>query len=393
MAKKKHAEEHVNLERYLVSYADFITLLFATFVVLYALAQVDISEYTKLEDSMRKAFAAPSLMQGSDNMLTGQDSILNSSSSFNDQAIIPPMLENTSQKYEEESFKEIKKAIDEMKKTDQLQGIDTSITDRGLVISLKDMNLFFKSASAELNPNSHKTLKELGHLIRSRFENHLIRVEGHTDDLPIKSSLYPSNWELSSARASSIIRFLIENFKFKKDKFAAIGYADIRELASNNTESGRQKNRRVEIVVLRNKYLKSEAEFKDVKNIKITNAEITSQQSETASNTPSVSDAAKKLTQEAGYSPDQVIILKDGYDNKISKTQSELAKFEQDKAKRHQNLQVNITHEPKTTQNLSAKPQTITYQKKKVENENNILNSLINDFGSAKKLLNQPHKK
>ncbi|MFA6989018.1 MAG: OmpA family protein [Candidatus Gastranaerophilaceae bacterium] len=391
MGKKKHAEEHVNLERWLVSYADFITLLFATFVVLYALAQIDSSELSKLEESIKKAFAAPSLIQGSDSLLLSQGSSILDSSILDNQAVIPPILENISQKYEEESFKEIKKAMDELKKEGQLQGVDSSIMDRGLVINLKDMNLFFKSASAQLNPDSHKTLKEVGSLIRSKFATHLIRVEGYTDNLPIDSSLYPSNWELSSARASSIVRFLLENFKFKKDKFAALGYADTKAIAPNNTEEGRQKNRRVEIVVLRNKYLKSEAapEFKENET-----AKIAEQPKSYENDSSSVSDAAKKLAKEAGYSPSQVIILKDSADNKAVQARNDLEKFEQDRNRKKQALQQAIKPPQLSTANHEQRSddkkhemQVINYQSQKVNDEKNILKSIMNNMDSNAEII------
>lgn len=251
MAKKKPPEEHENLERWLVSYGDFITLLFATFVVLYALSQIDITEFGKLEDSIKKAFNAPSLLEGSDSMLDGKDSILDASAA--DSVIAPLMLEYISQKYEEQSFEDIKESIDAMKKSGDLNGVDAQITDKGLLITFKDDFLFY-SASAQLTDKAMKTLDNIGVLIGEKFALHYIRVEGHTDSQPINSFMYPSNWELSSARASSIIRYLIQRFKFMPNIFTAIGYSDTRPIADNNTPENRAKNRRVEILVLKNKF-------------------------------------------------------------------------------------------------------------------------------------------
>jgi chemotaxis protein MotB len=376
MGKKKHAEEHVNLERWLVSYADFITLLFATFVVLYALAQVDVSEFTKLEDSIKKAFAAPSLMQGSDSIMTSSgQSILDSTTSLQDQGIIPPILEYSSQKYEQTSFESIKKSIDDLQKTGQLQGIGTKIEDRGLVINLQDMNLFFDSSSASLNPNANKTLEKIGQLIRSKFADHLVRVEGHTDNLAIHSSIYPSNWELSAARSSSIVRFLLQNFKFKKDRFAALGYADTRPVTTNTTESGRKKNRRVEIVVLRNKFLKSEADPQDIKNMSMDEKtpKADEQQPQQIAETGYMSDAAKQLAKEAGYSSSQVIILKDAYKEKTNDVKKELDKFEEKRSHRTDTIQ----------KELRPKESSV---------DKNIVKSIINNMNSTTKLLNEPHK-
>lgn len=251
MAKKKPPEEHENLERWLVSYGDFITLLFATFVVLYALSQIDLSDLGKLEDGMKKAFNAPSLLEGTDSILTGKESLLDFE--IADSAIPPLMMEYVSQKYEEQSFKDIKESVDEMKKNGDLQGVDAKITDAGLVISFKDDFLFY-SASATLTDKALKTLDNIGALISEKFALHYIRVEGHTDSQPINSFLYPSNWELSGARSSSIIRYLIQRFKFMPNLFTSVGYGDTRPVIDNATPENRAKNRRVEILVLKNKF-------------------------------------------------------------------------------------------------------------------------------------------
>ena len=251
MAKKKPPEEHENLERWLVSYGDFITLLFATFVVLYALSQIDISEFGKLEDSIKKAFNAPSLIEGSDSILDGNDSIFDANAA--DSVIAPLMLEYISQKYEEQSFKDIKNSVDQMKENGDLDGVEAKITDAGLLISFKNDFLFY-SASATLTDKAMKTLDDIGVLIGEKFALHYIRVEGHTDNLPINSFMYPSNWELSSARSSSVIRYLIQRFNFMPNIFTAVGYGDTRPIAENNNDVNRAKNRRVEILILKNKF-------------------------------------------------------------------------------------------------------------------------------------------
>ena len=113
MAKKKKHEEHENLERWLVSYADFITLLFATFVVLYALSQVDLSDYTKLQDSIKAAFSTNSLLTGQDSLMNGSENMFDESTMAN--SFIPTlMFEYMNAKYEEKSFQEIAKSIEEL---------------------------------------------------------------------------------------------------------------------------------------------------------------------------------------------------------------------------------------------------------------------------------------
>ena len=252
MAKKKKPGEHENLERWMVSYSDFVTLLFATFVVLYALSQVDLSEYTKLEDGMKKAFNNPSLISGQVSIFDNQGTTILDNTSA-DSFVAPLMLEYVSQKYEEQAYKEIKEKIEQMTKNGDLEGVEAKITNEGLVITFKNDFVFF-SGSAALTEKATKLLDNIGATISEKFALHYIKVEGHTDNQPINTYLYPSNWELSSARSSSIIRYLSSRFKFMPNIFSAVGYADTRPVADNSTEQGRAKNRRVEILILKNKY-------------------------------------------------------------------------------------------------------------------------------------------
>lgn len=252
MAKKKKEEAHENLERWLVSYGDFITLLFATFVVLYALSQIDLTEFATLEESIKKAFNAPSILEGSDSILDSKGaSILEASAA--DSTIAPLMLEYISQKYEEQSFEDIKETLEQMTKNGDMEGVDAQITDKGLLITMKN-DLLFYSGSATLTDKAMKTLDNVGILIGEKFALHNIRVEGHTDNQPINTFLFPSNWELSGARSSSIIRYLITRFKFMPNLFTAVGYGDTRPIVDNKTIENRAKNRRVEILVLKNKF-------------------------------------------------------------------------------------------------------------------------------------------
>ncbi len=251
MAKKKPPEEHVNLERWLVSYGDFMTLLLATFVVLYALSQVDIAEFSKLEESIKKAFNAPSLLEGSENILDGSESIFDAQSA--DSVIEPLMLEYMSQRYESNAFNQIKESINELTKNGDLEGVNAKITETGLLITFKEDLLFF-SASAALTDRAMATLDKVGALISQQFAMHNIRVEGHTDNQPINTIMFPSNWELSTARSSAIIRYFLTRFKFIPGIFTAVGYSDTRPIEDNKTPEGREKNRRVEILILKNKY-------------------------------------------------------------------------------------------------------------------------------------------
>jgi len=251
MAKKKKPPEHENLERWLVSYADFITLLFATFVVLYALAQTDVSELSKIDEALQKAFSRNAILQGHDGMMDGSENIFdaNNGNSF----IQELMTEYISQKYESQSFEQIEKSVEQMKKNGELEGVEAKITDQGLLITFYEHYLF-NSGSAELSINAQKLIDKIGVLIYEKFVMHCIRIEGHTDSAPIASAKYPSNWELSSARACTIVRYMINRFKFEPSLFTAVGYADTRPAKDENKQMNSRKNRRVEILVLKKQY-------------------------------------------------------------------------------------------------------------------------------------------
>ena len=298
MAKKKPPEEPENLERWLVSYGDFITLLFATFVVLYALAQVDVSDFAKLEESLKNAFSQNTLLEGQQSVMDGSESIFDQQQA---NSFIPSlMLEYISPKYEQESFNDIEKSIKELTATGELDGISSKITDKGLLLTFDDKYLF-GAGSAYLDSNARKLLDKVGVLICKKFVLHSMRVEGHTDSAPISSDKYPSNWELSSARASSVVRYLISRFKFSPSLFTAIGYADTRPL-ENTVSSKDPKNRRVEILILKNSY-KNSYENQHATPISLSKAEqekIQKQREQiiTQVEISSISPAARKLLED-----------------------------------------------------------------------------------------------
>lgn len=252
MAKKKKHEEPENLERWLVSYGDFITLLFATFVVLYALAQVDATDFAKLEESLKNAFSQGQMFDGQEAILDGSDSLFDQQQA---NSFIPSlMVEYISPKYEEDSFREIDEEIKELTGMGELDGISSKITDKGLLLTFDDKYLF-APASAYLDKDARKLLDKVGVLICKKFVLHNMIIEGHTDSSPMHSATYPSNWELSGARACSVVRYLIERFRFSPSLFSAIGYADTRPLETAISPKD-PANRRVEILVLKNKYKK-----------------------------------------------------------------------------------------------------------------------------------------
>ncbi len=330
MGRKKKPEEHENLERWLVSYADFITLLFATFVILYALSQIDLAKFKELKSSIREAFNhSPTILKGDPGLMNknGQN-LLTAGGISNTQNMIPPILDVIAAKEEKKQYK----FQDELKakKINELSGVKTEVTERGLVIKLIG-NIFFDPSTSELRKESLKTVREIGELLKEKFPFNMIRVEGHTDNQPIHSSKFPSNWELSAYRAASVVRYLINTVGIKKDALVAVGYGDSRPIASNDTAEGRKANRRVEIVVLRSKLLKAEYKTylfqkRRLKRLK----EIEKLYDQETQKKDNYNDAVQKLVGKLKKNSAPVIISNDKYDKEAEDLKNKIKKYEKE---------------------------------------------------------------
>ncbi|MDV4151670.1 flagellar motor protein MotB [Clostridium sp. AL.422] len=236
---KKRKEKPENNERWLLTYSDLITLLMVFFVVLYSASNVNQKKYEKLANSMSNAFTGGT---GINNQEVGQP--LGESSGDGE---LSPLVQS-----EEEKLQGIEGQVDDMIKDLDLQdSVSTSIEERGLVISFND-SIFFDSAKADIKIDMRSKLSSLA-IILNKIDNY-VRVEGHTDNIPIKNEDFSSNWKLSSIRASNVVEFLIEKGSVSPDRLSAVGYGEYRPISDNNTDEGKAKNRRVDILILNNKY-------------------------------------------------------------------------------------------------------------------------------------------
>ena len=254
-------EEHENEERWLVSFADMMTLMFALFMVLFSISSVNTSKFESLKESLEESFNAQ--------LLSGGKAPLEASAqqSTDDPSATPPVPSLTptqavaaafkkpkeeakaqAAELEQESFKKLKKRIDEKAQDLGLQDkVHTEIRDRGLVVQLLTDGVFFDSGSAELKPSAEPLLAPLGKLIRSEG-THPIVVEGYTDSVPVGGGQFPTNWELSGARAARVVRHFI-NDGVPIGRLSAAQFAQQHPIASNATPEGRSRNRRVEVVL------------------------------------------------------------------------------------------------------------------------------------------------
>jgi chemotaxis protein MotB len=246
MSKKKHPE-HVNHERWLVSYADFITLLFAFFVVLFASSQSDKKKQLKLSEAMQTAFTPLGTFDAHSKTPPLTD--INASAITNSipSPIVRPLPSASTESLEETEAR-LRKLIDEQVAAGGIPpgGIAMRITPDGLVISLHEAG-FFPSGSAEVRPASIPMIS----ILATTLPTGPLRVEGHTDNVPIHTAQFASNWELSTARSTAIARLLLEHGPIDPANLAAAGYAEFHPVASNATEDGRTQNRRVDIILLR----------------------------------------------------------------------------------------------------------------------------------------------
>ena len=248
MARKKPAEEHENHERWLVSYADFITLLFAFFVVMYAISSINEGKYRVLSDSLVSAFQQPPSSEKLIEMSSKYPEVLEGTGRPIGKAVVrPPGGETPERKAAAEKMKKVaKNVLDAMQPLIKTGQVRVSQSPRGVTVEI-NANTLFNSGDAVLQPKSIDTLSAVARVLATT--DNPIQVEGHTDNVPINSPAFPSNWELSSARAGSVVRLFAE-MGVPAGRMVAIGYADNRPLDTNTTPEGRMRNRRVNVLIL-----------------------------------------------------------------------------------------------------------------------------------------------
>jgi chemotaxis protein MotB len=241
MARRKRQEEHENHERWLVSYADFMTLLFAFFVVMYALSTVNEGKYRILSNAMISAFHNPPI---------------NASSSLS-AVVLPPVVvlqkpsmaakaqDDAKQKHREKMRNVAKDILRVMAPLIEQGKVRVLETSRGVTIEIND-SILFSPGLALLQPPLIKAMRSIAEvLVPTDFP---ITIEGHTDNVPINTPQFPSNWELSAVRATTVLRLFADS-GVAADRLTAIGYADTRPVEPNYLADGRARNRRVSILI------------------------------------------------------------------------------------------------------------------------------------------------
>ena len=230
MYKKKKKEQPAGAPAWMTTFSDLVTNLLTFFVLLFAFSSVNTAKYDQVAASLRSAFSgSPGVLLGGPHAI-GEQMPFEISSPINIEF--------------QEVYQEIEAMLAE-------EGVGTAVEifeeERGLIISFKE-KIFFDIGSAQLRPEARNLLRRVGRVLA--VDDHDIRVEGHTCDLPIRSTSFPSNWELSTSRATNVTRFLIDEVGIDPGRLGATGYAEFRPIAANDSEENRVRNRRVDILLL-----------------------------------------------------------------------------------------------------------------------------------------------
>jgi chemotaxis protein MotB len=261
------AAEPENEERWLLTYADMLTLMFALFMVLFSISSVNISKFKTLQESLKSAFSGSILSGGHSIMQSGSESTnKHTPATAPVPAIVPltpnvPKLQDTNAQQignamvsasgtvaEQKSFEQLKRRLDSYAHSHGFaKSVVTNITRQGLVVRVLTDNLLFTSGSATLQSTGDALLNEVAHLLNIDRKNP-ITVEGFTDNMPIHTAQFPTNWQLSASRSVNVLLYLTAH-GVDRGRLNAAGYADLHPIATNTTSTGRALNRRVDIVL------------------------------------------------------------------------------------------------------------------------------------------------
>ncbi|MCD7036154.1 flagellar motor protein MotB [Metabacillus sp. GX 13764] len=235
--KKHHDDEHID-ESWLIPYADLLTLLLALFIVLFAMSSIDAQKFQLMSRAFNSTF-------------TGGTGVLEYPSPVPDGEMeqLDKEEKKSAESTEKQKLKQVEEKVNAYIKEKNLQSkLKAVLTDEGLLITIHD-DILFDSGSAVIKNKDRNLPNEISKLLVSDPPRNII-VSGHTDNIPIRNSLYESNWELSVMRAVEFMKVLLENKQLDPKAFSAKGFGEYKPVASNNSKAGRQKNRRVEILIL-----------------------------------------------------------------------------------------------------------------------------------------------
>lgn len=234
--KRKSGGSGLNGDEWLGTYSDTITLLLTFFVLLYSMSTVNANKFKQIASSLESVLSR-----------TGSNSILEFNKQQGEVPVVGSTIKTGKNKgtiIQKSMYQEIKDFVGTSNLKNKVEVLKDS---RGVVLMLKE-NVLFDIGSSEIKKQSTQTLNMIDEILK-KFSKSNIIVEGHTDNVPINNNKYPSNWELSTARAVNVLRYFVEVSKMNPDRFTAAGYGQYKPIVPNNTEENRAKNRRVNIII------------------------------------------------------------------------------------------------------------------------------------------------
>lgn len=248
----KLGEEYKSDETWLIPYADMLTLLLALFIILFASSSIDAQKFEQIIHSMQAAFQG----QGTAAPPPGEGDSGGGVADMEEIIPPPPEQDKGEQEQELEDLRELQRKINTYIKQNNLQlSLKTELTEGGLVITILDHALF-DTGSARVKPESEKLAREISNLLVMDPPRH-VEIVGHTDNVPIYNEHFRSNWDLSAMRAINFLNIILENDKLDPTYFSFRGHGEYQPVATNDTEEGRQQNRRVEVKILPNANISS----------------------------------------------------------------------------------------------------------------------------------------
>ncbi len=250
MRRKKKKGNHID-ESWLLPYSDLLTLLVALFIVLFAMSDINAEKYERLSQVFESEFSAGGIGILEQNKQPTEIPTTQKEDNENEENDENKEKSKTNSQLELEKLQGIQLSINAYIQEQHLEGdIETKLTDEGLLITIVN-NVFFDSGSAEVKKDGERVAREVSELLVAD-PPHEIVISGHSDDVPIHNSSYASNWDLSVMRAINFMQFILENKKLNPALFSAKGYGENKPIVPNTSAENREKNRRVEVLILPN---------------------------------------------------------------------------------------------------------------------------------------------
>jgi len=250
-SRKKNRNDHHTDESWLIPYADILTLLLALFIVLFALSSIDAQKFERLARAFNSNFDGGASVLEYPSPLPQQEMENIEENKQNGKVQNEPHDNDESGNSDQEELAEVQNRFNQYIEENNLKNnIKTSLNEEGLLITIRD-DILFDSGSAKVRKKDEILATDIAKMLAMGSARNVV-ISGHTDNVPIHNSNFDSNWHLSVMRAVNVMKIILENKNLDPSKFSAKGYGEYKPVASNDTAEGRQKNRRVEILILPN---------------------------------------------------------------------------------------------------------------------------------------------